>query len=118
MIIDLLTKRYPGMRTWLVQRLTALVMALYTIVLFVVLLFIQPESYIEWRAFFSPCWFRFATWLFWISLTVHAWLGVRDVLKDYVPNYQVRTVLIKIVIVALSLEMVWATWLLAVVAKL
>jgi len=49
--------------------------------------------------------------LFWISLTIHAWLGIRDVLKDYVPNAQMRTVMLNVVITLLWVYLGWATWL-------
>jgi succinate dehydrogenase / fumarate reductase, membrane anchor subunit len=111
MLIELLTKRYPGMRAWLMQRLTALVMAVYSIMLLVRITILQPGIYEEWLSFFQPLWFRIASWLFWICLSLHAWLGVRDVFKDYVPNYDVREVLLKILAVLLSVYIVWATWL-------
>jgi len=57
-------------------------------------------------------WWRLATWLFWVSLSSHAWLGVRDVLKDYVPNQQMRIVLLKLVVIALWVYMAWITVLL------
>ena len=111
MIIELLTKRYPGMRAWLMQRLTALVMAIYSVMALTRILMVQPNNYESWLAFFEPWWFRVASWLFWICLTIHAWLGIRDVFKDYVPNTEVRSVLLKILVVLLWIYMAWATWL-------
>ncbi|MEQ1487529.1 MAG: succinate dehydrogenase, hydrophobic membrane anchor protein [Methylotenera sp.] len=111
MLIELLTKRYPGMRAWLMQRLTALVMAVYSVMLLVRVAILQPSIYEEWLSFFQPLWFRIASWLFWICLSLHAWLGVRDVFKDYVPNYDVREMLLKMLAVLLSVYIVWATWL-------
>lgn len=112
MLIELLTERYPGMRAWLTQRLTALVMAIYSVMLLGRIIVLQPSIYEEWLGFFQPFWFRIASWLFWISLSIHAWLGVRDVLKDYVPNPNVRSVLLKLLRVMLWVYLAWATWLL------
>ncbi|MDP3608607.1 MAG: succinate dehydrogenase, hydrophobic membrane anchor protein [Methylophilus sp.] len=107
MLIELLTDRYPGMRQWLTQRLSAVVMALYTL-LFVLLVAIQqPTNYQEWHAFFSPWWWRLVTILFWICLTMHAWLGVRDVLKDYVFNLTLRSYLQLLVELALIVDLIW-----------
>ncbi len=111
MVIDLLTKRYPGMRAWLMQRLTALIMALYSVMLFVRICVLQPDTYAVFLEFFQPIWFRIASWLFWISLSIHAWLGIRDVFKDYVPNMQVRSGLLKILVVLLWVYIAWASWL-------
>jgi succinate dehydrogenase / fumarate reductase membrane anchor subunit len=107
MLIELLTDRYPGMRQWLTQRLSAVVMALYTL-LFVLLVAIQqPTNYVAWHVFFSPWWWRITTLLFWVCLTMHAWLGVRDVLKDYVFNVVVRSYLQLLVELALIVDLIW-----------
>lgn len=112
MLLSLLTKRYPGMRAWLTQRLTGLLMAIYSVLLLARVLVLTPTSYEEWLEFSRPWWWRLATWLFWVSLSSHAWLGVRDVLKDYVPNVKVRMVLLKLVVLALWVYLVWITLLL------
>jgi succinate dehydrogenase / fumarate reductase membrane anchor subunit len=111
MITELLTKRYPGMRAWLMQRLTALIMAIYSVMLLVRILVLQLGTYEEFLEFFHPAWFLIASWLFWISLSLHAWLGIRDVFKDYVPNMSVRSVLLKILVVLLWVFIAWASWL-------
>lgn len=110
MVIELLTKRYPGMRVWLMQRLTALVMAIYSILLLARTIVLNPTIYEEWLGFFQPLWFRIASLLFWISLSIHAWLGVHDVFKDYVPNADIRGVLEKLLNLLLWVYMAWATW--------
>jgi succinate dehydrogenase / fumarate reductase membrane anchor subunit len=112
MLIELLTKRYPGMRAWLTQRLSALVMAVYSVFAVARFLIVQPSHYEAWVDFFQPFWWRIATLLFWISLCIHAWLGIRDVFKDYVPNSNVRDVLDKLLVVSLWVYLVWAAWLL------
>lgn len=93
MLIQLLTKKYPGMRLWLSQRLTALVMTVYLVLLLGLLLVIQPNGYTAWHDFVSPIWFRLATLLFFMCLLMHAWLGVTDVLKDYIFNKVLRAYL-------------------------
>ncbi|MDP3088811.1 MAG: succinate dehydrogenase, hydrophobic membrane anchor protein [Methylotenera sp.] len=112
MLIELLTKRYPGMRAWLTQRLSALVMAIYSVFAVARFFIVQPNNYEAWVSFFQPLWWRIATLLFWISLTIHAWLGIRDVFKDYVPNPSVRDALQKVLVVFLCSYLVWAAWLL------
>ncbi len=107
MIIELLTNRYPGMRLWLSQRLTAVVMAVYLVALLVFLLFVQPNTYAAWSGFTSHGLFKVSTSLFFISLMMHAWLGVRDVLRDYVFNLTLRAVLQIIVDLLLSAYLIW-----------
>lgn len=112
MLIQLLTNKYPGMRLWLSQRLTAVVMAVYIVVLLVAVLIIQPVGYAAWYAFVSPIWFRLATLLFFMCLFMHAWLGVADVLKDYVFNKALRAYLQIVVDVALMLYLFWIVYIL------
>lgn len=112
MLIQLLTNKYPGMRLWLSQRLTAVVMAIYIVLLLVAVLIIQPTDYAAWHALVSPIWFRLATLLFFMCLFMHAWLGVADVLKDYVFNRALRAYLQMAVDVALMLYLFWITYIL------
>lgn len=107
MILSLLTKRYPGMRAWLTQRLTGLLMAIYSIVLLIRALVLTPGNYEDWLAFSQPWWWRLATFIFWVSLSSHAWLGVRDVLKDYVPNVKIRMALLNLVVLVLWIYLGW-----------
>lgn len=112
MLIQLLTKKYPGMRLWLSQRLTAILMAIYIILFVLMLVVMKPSGYAAWHALFSPTWFRLATWLFFLSLFIHAWLGVADVLKDYIFNKTLRAYLQMTVDVLLVAYLFWLTFIL------
>jgi succinate dehydrogenase / fumarate reductase, membrane anchor subunit len=112
MLIQLLTKKYPGMRLWLSQRLTALVMAFYIVAVFILLAIVQPSGHADWHAFFAPIWFRLATLVFFMCLFMHAWLGVADVLKDYVFNKTLRTYMQIAVDLLLVLYLFWLAFIL------
>ena len=73
-----------GTRDWLAQRITAAIMAVYTVVALFVLAAKSPLTYEAWRELFAQGWMRIATLLFAVSLAWHAWVGVRDILMDYV----------------------------------
>lgn len=107
MLIELLTSRYPGMRWWLSQRLTALLMTIYLVGLMGAYLFVQPQGFDAWHAFTAYWLFRCGTFIFFVCLTMHAWLGVRDVLRDYVFNKTLRAYMQFAVDVALILELIW-----------
>lgn len=107
MLIELLTDKYPGMRFWLTQRLTALVMAAYFVLIVLLLVVVQPSGFEAWRAFMSPVWLRVATLLFFVCLCMHAWLGVRDVLRDYIFNSTLRQYLQILVDIALVVYWGW-----------
>lgn len=109
MLIQLLTNKYPGMRLWLSQRLSALVMAFYIVLLLVLIAIIQPADFVAWHDFASPIWFRLATFVFFICLFMHAWLGVADVLKDYVFNKTLRGYMQIAVDFLLLIYLVWVS---------
>jgi succinate dehydrogenase / fumarate reductase, membrane anchor subunit len=112
MLIQLLTNKYPGMRLWLSQRLTAVVMAAYIVLLIILLVALQPNNHAAWRALFAASWIGIATFLFFLSLFIHAWLGVSDVFKDYVFNLKLRVVLQIIVDILLVIYLVWVSFIL------
>ena len=109
MLIELLTDKYPGMRLWLSQRLSALVMAIYIVCLIIVLLIMQLSSFAEWHVIASNIVFRLATFLFFVCLSFHAWVGVRDVMRDYVFNVNLRNKMQIGVDILLVAYLVWAT---------
>jgi succinate dehydrogenase / fumarate reductase membrane anchor subunit len=60
------------------------IMAIYSVIVVVVLLRGAPVTYAVWRDLFDQGWMRVATLLFALSLAWHAWVGVRDILMDYI----------------------------------
>ncbi|HET9699535.1 MAG TPA: succinate dehydrogenase, hydrophobic membrane anchor protein [Burkholderiales bacterium] len=108
MVKKVVVGAHYGLRDWLAQRVTAAVMALY-VLLFVALLLAQPVmDHAAWKALFANQWMRLATMLFLLSLYYHAWIGVRDILMDYVQATGVRLTAQVLVILALVLFTVWS----------
>ena len=112
MLIQLLTNKYPGMRLWLSQRLSAVMMAIYIVFLIALLIIQQPSNFESWHDFVSPIWFRLVTLMFFISLFIHAWLGVSDVFKDYIFNKKLRANLQIIVDILLVVYLIWVSFIL------
>jgi len=90
-----------GWRDWLVQRVTAVAMVLYTILVLGLLLWFGGLDFVAWKAAFGNEAFRIATFVFMVALFWHAWVGVRNILMDYVKPVVVRLALQVIVIGAL-----------------
>jgi len=82
-----------GLRDWLAQRVTAALMALFTIALLVQVLFGGPLGYDRWAAIFSHQWMKVLTFVTILALAYHAWVGVRDIWMDYVKPVGVRLTL-------------------------
>jgi succinate dehydrogenase / fumarate reductase membrane anchor subunit len=96
------------MRGWLLQRLTALFMALYTLGLAICLLWKAPATQADWQAIFSGGFARVATMFFFAALLYHAWVGMRDVLMDYVKPAGLRLTLETAVGAVLVLYLIWS----------
>ncbi|MCK9282792.1 MAG: succinate dehydrogenase, hydrophobic membrane anchor protein [Rhodocyclaceae bacterium] len=97
-----------GLRDWLAQRITAIVMAVYTLVLGIAILSGGAASQESWRALMGNGFFRFVTPLFVIALCYHAWVGIRDIWMDYVKCVSVRLTLHVVTILVLTGYAVWA----------
>ena len=82
-----------GLRDWLSQRVTALVMALFTVALVVQVLMPGSMGYDKWAGIFSAQWMKLLTFVTILALLVHVWVGVRDILMDYVKPVGVRLLL-------------------------
>ncbi|HEY8085680.1 MAG TPA: succinate dehydrogenase, hydrophobic membrane anchor protein [Methylophilaceae bacterium] len=108
MVARLFTQSYTGMREWLLQRFTAVFMTAYLILIGAMLIAQRPTYYVAWQSLFSPLWLRLATLLFLLSLFLHAWLGVRDIINDYVHPLALRMLLLRLVFIALIAYAVWS----------
>jgi succinate dehydrogenase / fumarate reductase, membrane anchor subunit len=98
-----------GMRDWLSQRVTATLMAIYTLLLVAMLVFSKgPIGYDLWAGIFSAQWMKVLTFVIFVSLGWHAWVGVRDIWMDYIKPVALRLVLQVFTIVWLVGCMGWA----------
>jgi succinate dehydrogenase / fumarate reductase membrane anchor subunit len=82
-----------GLRDWLSQRVTAALMALFTLVLLVQVLMPGPLGYDRWAGIFAAQWMKLLTFTVIAALAWHAWVGVRDILMDYVKPVGTRLTL-------------------------
>ncbi len=96
-----------GLRDWLAQRITAIVITLYTALFLGIVMWNGGLDYPTWRALFSGNAFRVATFLFMVALFWHAWVGMRNILMDYAKPTSVRLALQTIVICALIAYSGW-----------
>ena len=95
-----------GLRDWLAQRITAIVMATYTVVLLALFLSGRNFTYEAWAAIFAMQWFKLLTFSVFVALFYHVWVGMRDIWMDYVTHS---------VILRLVFHVATMVWLLACV---
>ena len=97
-----------GLFDWLVQRITALVMIVFTLVIAIGLLAGAGANFEAWRAFLSAGLMRFLTFLSVLALCWHAWVGVRDIWMDYVQPAGIKLALHVLTLLALIGYAAWA----------
>jgi succinate dehydrogenase / fumarate reductase membrane anchor subunit len=83
-----------GLRDWLVQRGTAVIMAIFTIALLAQVIFSRGAiGYDLWAGIFAAQWMKGLTFATVIARAWHVWVGMRNVWMDYVPAVLLRLVL-------------------------
>ena len=97
-----------GLKDWVLQRATALIMALFTVVFAAVLIVVAPDNFAAWHGIFAHGAIKVACLLFFVSLFYHAWIGVRDIWMDYVKPDGLRLLLLIATAAALVAYAGWA----------
>ena len=82
-----------GLVDWMAQRVTAIVMTVYTVVLLLAFLGGGNFSYEGWAGLFARQWFKMLTFVMFLGLFYHAWVGMRNIWMDYVKPIGVRLAL-------------------------
>lgn len=97
-----------ALSAWLIQRVTALFMAAYSLFFPLWLALHWPLDFAGWRGLFAPLPMRIATLLFVVALALHAWVGMRDIFMDYVKPLGLRLALHVGALLWLAGCVVWA----------
>lgn len=108
MVERIVTGAHYGLRDWLAQRITAAMMVLYTLGIAGYLLWQPTLDYNAWTLLFSSNVVRTFSLLFLLSIYYHAWIGVRDIVMDYVKSAVIRLFIYVLVILALLLYAMWS----------
>ena len=96
-----------GVRDWVLQRVTAVYLAVYLVLLGILLIKHSPLSLNEWQAIFLPVWFKIVSVIAFLSVVIHAWVGVWTIFTDYVHPWKLRFVLLSVVMLLLIAYFVW-----------
>ena len=106
-----------GLRAWLVQRLTALYIVVF-LLMFVSVWSGETISYDVWRAWVAHPAANIALLLFVFSILMHAWIGGRDVVFDYIKSVAARYVLLISFALGLIILALWSARMLISVSSL
>ncbi len=83
-------KTVTGLRAWLMQRISAVYMLFFILFLLFHFLLDPPDSYLAWHGWIRNPGVSVATLVFFAALLLHAWVGIRDVVMDYVRPLALR----------------------------
>ena len=103
-----------GLRDWLIQRITALVLTAFVLLVAGGLVIAGRLDYEAWSAVFAPVPVKLASVLAIVALCYHAWIGVRDIWMDYVKPagwrlaLHVGTILWLLYCLVWSIEILWS----------
>jgi succinate dehydrogenase / fumarate reductase membrane anchor subunit len=102
-----------GLRAWTIQRISAIYIALFTLAVMVAVLFNGvPEDHQAWRALLSSPFINLSVMAFFLAVLLHAWVGARDVIIDYVHPLGARFTVLVLAAVFLIVCGLWAARLL------
>ena len=112
MVKSVLGVNHQGLRDWLFQRMSALIMIVYT--LGMVGYFVQHPhlAFYEWQFLFSHAWMKIATLFVVMSLLYHAWVGMWTIYTDYITCYVLRLIMHTLTFIALIIFFFTAFWIL------
>jgi succinate dehydrogenase / fumarate reductase membrane anchor subunit len=96
-----------GLRDWLIQRVTAVVMAVYCVVLIAYVLSVDHLSYQFWHDLYHHTSIRVLSFLVVLSIVLHAWIGFWTVTTDYVKLFFLRLFLQMAVFLGLIALLAW-----------
>lgn len=96
-----------GWKDWLIQRITAVIMLVFSVLIIGFFLVHGKVSFAEWKQLFASPIMRILTLLFFLSVFYHAWIGIRDVLMDYIKPVSIRLTLQVAVVLFLVVCSIW-----------
>ncbi len=106
-----MSRQLSGFRAWMWQRVSAIYLAGFIVYILVVLIVAPPATYQELKSWVGHLGMWLATALFFLALLLHAWVGVRDVVLDYIHPPGLRLMMLGLVF---SFLLVCGFWVLSI----
>lgn len=103
-----MSRKASGLKAWAIQRATAVYLALFSLYLLLHFAFAAPADYEAWRTWVAGPWVSLGLLLFVPVLLAHAWVGIRDVLIDYVWHTGARVLLLSLFAFVFLASGLWA----------
>jgi succinate dehydrogenase / fumarate reductase membrane anchor subunit len=111
------SRQVDGLRTWLLQRFSAVYLAAFLVYVLVHFWFNPAPDYAAWRAWIASPPVSIAGAGFVLALLIHGWVGLRDVVLDYIHPLGPRLVVLTLIAFLLIGCGLWALRILIVVSR-
>lgn len=98
-----------GVHDWLLVRASAIIMTLYVLYILGFVVMSDTLTYEIWRGFFASSVTKVFTLLTLFSILMHGWIGMWQVLTDYVKHLATRLLLQMAIVVALFVYAIYGT---------
>ena len=103
-----------GLKAWVIQRVSAVYIGLMFVYLLAKFMFAAPADAAEFHAWATGSVTSVALLLLFAAVAIHAWVGLRDILIDYVWHTAARVALLSLVALFLFACGFWAAQVLIV----
>jgi succinate dehydrogenase / fumarate reductase membrane anchor subunit len=107
-----MSRQTVALRGWLIQRFSAVYLAGFLVYLVIHFLARESHGYDAWRAWLAHPAVALASAGFVLSLVLHGWVGVRDIILDYIHPLGLRLLLLVLSGALLASSGLWAARLL------
>lgn len=83
MVTNITSLSRSGLYDWMMQRVTAIILAAYSVFLIIYLLVHPGVDFDQWSELFQQTWMRVFSMLAILALSGHAWVGMWTISTDY-----------------------------------
>lgn len=108
MVSNITSLTNHGLRDWLVQRVTAVLIGAYALGLGLFFLWHPDLDYYTWRALFHSTAMRVISAVIFLSVLLHGWVGLWTVTTDYLKCACLRVFAQMFIFISLLSLFLWA----------
>lgn len=102
-------RQISGLGSWIWQRISALYLALFLMYLISSFILLDRINYNRWLEWNTHPVNSILLFIGFIMIMLHAWLGIKDVIMDYVHPVVARAVVLMFFALILIVCLVWAS---------
>jgi succinate dehydrogenase / fumarate reductase, membrane anchor subunit len=107
MVVKVTSLTGNGLKDWVIQRVSSLVVATYTIFMLSYLILHPQLDYLTWRELFTPLWMKLFSLLTLIAVLLHTYIGLWTVSTDYLRPLWIRFSVQMLIRLTIFILLIW-----------